>query len=187
MLISLQNGDEEAFRNLVADYEEIVFNTCLGFLKNTQDADDIAQEVFIEIFQSIHGFRGESSLGTWIYRISVTKSLEMLRKRKQKKRWAYFQALMGKEIDTGNIAGSDSYHPGVSLENKERAAILWSKIEKLPENQRIAFTLHKMEGLSYAEISEIMGVTLSSIESLMFRAKKNLRKSLKKYYETEKD
>ena len=77
-------------------------------------------------------------------------------------------------------------HPGVELENKEKAAILFKAIDSLPENQKKAFILHKTENLSYEEISEVLKTTISSVESLMFRAKQNLQKILGDYYEKNK-
>ena len=74
-------------------------------------------------------------------------------------------------------------HPGIELEKKERSAILFSAINQLPENQKIAFTMHKIEGVSYEETAQIMNISLSSVESLMFRAKKNLKQLLGNYYE----
>ena len=76
----------------------------------------------------------------------------------------------------------DFQHPGVKLDKKEDAAILMGAIKKLPENQRIAFTLHKVEGLSYQEVSDVMQASISSVESLMHRAKTNLRKMLEDHY-----
>ena len=79
----------------------------------------------------------------------------------------------------------DFNHPGVSLDNKENAKVLFSAIAALPENQRIAFTLNKVEGLSYQEVSDVMKTTVSSVESLMHRAKNNLRKTLEAYYKNQ--
>ncbi len=76
----------------------------------------------------------------------------------------------------------DFHHPGITLDNKERASVLFKAIEKLPENQKIAFNLHKIEGLSYQEVSEVMKLSLSSVESLLHRAKNNLKKNLEDYY-----
>jgi RNA polymerase sigma-70 factor (ECF subfamily) len=76
----------------------------------------------------------------------------------------------------------DFHHPGVKLDNKERSAVLFKAIAKLPENQKAAFTLHKLEGLSYREISEVLNTTVSAVESLMSRANANLRKNLEEYY-----
>lgn len=183
LLISeLQKGTSAAFGKLIDEYQKRVFNTCLGYVYNSEDAEDLSQEVFLEIFRSIHNFKGESKLSTWIYRISVTKSLEMLRKRKRKKRAGKVLSLFGLQ-EIGYEPKASSYdHPGVQLENKERAAILFRAIESLPENQRIAFTMHNMDGKSYLEIADLMGLSLGSVESLIFRARKNLKKKLEHYY-----
>ena len=81
------------------------------------------------------------------------------------------------------IEKPDFNHPGIALDNKERAAVLFKAIDRLPENQKIAFTLHKVEGLSYQEISDVMKTSVSSVESLMHRAKNNLKKLLRDHYE----
>ncbi len=177
----LKKGDEEAFRDLVEQYQDRIYNTCLGFVKNTQDADDIAQEVFIEVYTSINSFKGKSKLSTWIYRIAVNKSLEHIRKTKRKKRYGIFNRFFTPE--TGNdLQIPDFDHPGIAVENSEKARILFWAIDKLPENQKIAFTLHKLEDLSYEQISEVMNRSLSSVESLLHRAKNNLKKYLHDYY-----
>ena len=176
----LKEKDQSAFRELLHEYGTIVYNTSLGILQNTVDAEDISQEVFIEVFQSVHQFKGDSKFSTWIYRITVTKSLELLRKKNRKKRFAFVQSLVGME---NNLPATDFFHPGIGLENKERAVILFKAIEKLPEKQKTAFVLHKVEHLSYTEIAEVMKLSLSSIESLIFRAKQNLQKYLSSYYE----
>ena len=178
----LKAKTERAFSDLVDSYQERVLNTCLGFVPNLQDAEDITQEVFLEIFRSIANFREEAQLSTWIYRIAVTKSLEFINYRKRKKRSAFFQSLIGLE-DRQAIAVSDQFnHPGIQLEDKERAKVLYDQIARLPENQRTAFTLHKVEGISHKEIAEVMNTSVSSIESLLHRAKKNLQKYLATYY-----
>jgi RNA polymerase sigma-70 factor (ECF subfamily) len=179
----LKDGEEEAFRYLVDQYQDKVYNTCISFVKNPDDADDLTQEVFLEVYNSIHKFRLESKLSTWIYRISVNKSLEYLRKMKRKKRFGFLFAIDFERNQRDNVE-LEFNHPGILAENKEKAAILYRAIEKLPENQRIAFTLHKLEDLSYVQISEIMNKSLSSVESIMHRAKLNLRKELFNYYKS---
>jgi RNA polymerase sigma-70 factor (ECF subfamily) len=182
-LEQLKSGDSIAFKSLVKQFQNKVYSTTLSILQNTEDAEDLTQEVFVEVFQSIHKFKGDSKLSTWIYRIAVTKSLEFLRKKKAKKRFAIVRNLLGEEEPEPIVQLSDFYHPGIVLENKERAIILFAAIGNLPENQKTAFVLHKLEDLSYEEIAKVMQVTLGSVESLMFRAKKNLRKLLEDYYE----
>ncbi|MDB5284435.1 MAG: polymerase sigma factor [Bacteroidota bacterium] len=178
----LQQGNEEAFRTLVESHRDRVFNSCIGILQNTEDAEDITQEVFVEVYHSIKNFKAESKLSTWIYRIAVTKSLDHLRSKKRKKRFGFMKSLFGQNDNQLRIDPPDFFHPGVQLENKELAAYLFKAIEQLPENQKVAFTLHKIEGLSYLEISEVMKTTASSVESLMFRAKQNLQKILADFY-----
>lgn len=181
LISKLGAGGEDAFRELVNTFKDRVFNTSLGLLRNTEDAEDITQEVFIEVFNSISKFRGDSSLSTWVYRITVTKSLDFIRRKNRKKRFAFVTSLFSDKDKIINEP-ADFYHPGVEAENKELSSELFKAIEKLPQNQKIAFNLSKLENLSYKEISEIMGVTVSSVESLLFRARSNLKSLLSDYY-----
>lgn len=177
------HGSETAFKNLVEAFQVQVYNVSLGFLRNNEEAEDLSQEVFIHIYQKLRTFKGNSRLSTWIYRITVNKCLEHIRESKRQKRRAKLLSLFGANSGAEHIAVHYD-HPGIILENKERAALLHSKIDELPENQRIAFTLHKFEGLSYAEIANVMNLSLASVESLMHRAKQNLKEKLRAYYET---
>jgi len=180
----LKQGDESAFRTLVEQYQDLVYNTALGIVQNQSDAEDVAQEVFIQVFRSIGSFKSEAKLSTWIYRITTTRSLDLLRAKKSKKRFGLLKRLWETEEESPVENISDFNHPGVSLERKEEAAQLMAAITQLPENQKVAFILHKLEGLSYLEIAEIMGNTLPAVESLMHRARLNLRKILEKKIST---
>ena len=179
---ALQHGDTQAYRLLVETYQDQVINTCYGFVQKREDAEDLAQEVFLEVFRSVSKFQANAKLSTWLYRIAVNKSLEYIRFHKRKKRFSWKQSLSDMTEAEEPVSLSD--HPGMSLEQRERRQILFSKINSLPDNQRIAFTLNKVEGLSYKEIAEVMKVSLSSVESLMHRAKKNLKKKLEKMYKS---
>lgn len=179
----LKKGEQTAFGELLDLYADKVYNTALSLMQNREDAQDVAQDVFTEVFQSIHKFRGQSRLSTWLYRIAVTKSLEEIRTRERGKRKGIMISLFGKE-DLIPAAGNEPfYHPGVSLENKELSAALFTAIRRLAVNQRTAFTLNKVENLNYSELAEVMNVSVSSVESLLFRAKQNLRQILGEYYE----
>lgn len=181
MITDLQKGSQSAFRYLVENFQSKVFNTVLSIVQNNEEAEDVSQEVFIEVFESVGKFKGEAKLSTWIYRIATTKSLEAHRKKKANKRFAFLTSLFG-ENDEVIHHPADFEHPGIVLENKERAKVLFIHINQLPDNQKVAFTLCNIEGLSYQEISEVMQLSLSSVESLLFRAKTNLRKTLKDHY-----
>lgn len=179
LILGLRNGDEAAFKYLVDTYQDRVLNTAIGIVQNAEDAEDVAQEVFIQVYRSIHNFKGESKLSTWLYRIATTRALDLLRSRKSKKRFGFMQRLFGDDNEPIHELPNFN-HPGVALEKKENAAKLFKAIAQLPENQKAAFTLHKLEDLSYQEISEVMRTSIPAVESLMHRAKQNLRKILEK-------
>lgn len=177
----LKGGDQTAFKEVVESSQGLVYNTALGIVQNPEDAEDVAQEVFVQLYESIKTFKGESKLTTWLYRITVSKAMDHLRRKKRKKRFAFVQSLFGANEELVHDP-PDFVHPGVSLDNKEKAKELFKAIDLLPEKQKIAFTLNRIEGLSYQEISDIMKLTVASVESLLHRARKNLRKNLETYY-----
>lgn len=184
LISKLQDGDREAFSILVARYSSKIYNVCLSILQNQGDAEDMVQEVFTEVYRSVKTFKEQSSLGTWIYRIANNKCLDELRKRNRKKRFAWLDSLSNPDNAHKSDRISDFEHPGIQMERKEMARYLFKAIDQLPERQRIAYTLHKVEGLSYAEITEILDTTLASVEALMHRARLNLQKTLSHYYDT---
>ncbi|WP_282162995.1 RNA polymerase sigma factor [Ulvibacterium marinum] len=185
-LSELKAQRQSAYARLLDLYQKKVFNTCLSFVPNVEDAEDIAQEVFVEVYNSIGKFKGNSTLSTWIYRISVNKSLEFIRRKNTQKRFGFMQSLTGNTVPLDkSLYFTEFDHPGVQLEEKEKKEILFRAIDRLPEAQRIVFTLHNIDGLSYKEVSAISQKSISSVESLLFRAKRNLRKILTTYYKKE--
>ncbi|MFT4780375.1 MAG: RNA polymerase sigma factor (sigma-70 family) [Psychroserpens sp.] len=185
-ITQLKNQTRASYNKLIDDFQQKVFATCISFVPNREDAEDIAQEVFVEVFNSISNFKGQSRLSTWIYKITTNKCLEFIRKRNTKKRFAFLQSLWGYnfEIDKTNFF-TEMSHPGIILENKETSETLFYAINQLPEAQKTVFTLHKVDGKSYQEISEIIEKSVSSVESLMFRAKKNLQRLLENFYKND--
>ena len=182
LIEKLIQGDEKAFKSLFDLYKTKVYNTAAGFLTSESEAEDITQEVFIQVFRSIKHFKEKSQLSTWIYRITITKSLDQLRKKNTKKRFAFFTDIFEKNDKEKKEIFVNYEHPGVETDKKELSERLFKEIEKLPENQRIAFVLNKVEQLGYREISEIMDTSVPAVESLISRAKANLKKRLEKYY-----
>jgi RNA polymerase sigma-70 factor (ECF subfamily) len=177
----LKRGDEEAFRFVVESWKDMVYNTSLGLVQNEMDAEDVTQEVFVKAFESIHGFKGEAKVSTWLYRITVTKSLDFLRSKKRKKRFGYIYSLFGAN-DELVINPADFIHPGVVAERRQVSSALFKALEQLPEQQKVAFVLTRLEGLGHKEVSEIMGNTVPAVESLLQRAKLNLREKLTGFY-----
>ena len=178
---AVTGGNIKAFEQLVNTYKKSVFNTVLGFLRDVENAEEVTQDVFLKIYETIGGFKGEAKLSTWIYRISVNQSLDYLRKAKRKKRFATLLSLFNSENEV--IYQPVNFdHPGVLMENKEKAALLFKAIDELPDKQKTAFLLQKVEHCSQQKIAEIMKLNEGAVESLLTRAKLNLRKSLTKYY-----
>lgn len=172
LLIQLKQGDSKAFVKLVSSYKDRVLNTCYRFLLNKQDAEDTAQEVFLEVYQSIHSFRGQARLSTWIYRIAVTKCLDEIKKRKRKKRISS----IGRVFHLDEVAAwlSGGRKADAPLQEKESMKEIADALNQLPDNQRVAFTLSKIEGYTNSEIAEILQTTHVAVESLIHRAKKKL-------------
>jgi RNA polymerase sigma-70 factor (ECF subfamily) len=182
LLEDVKSNQPGAFKLLVEMYQEKILNTCFRFLNNREDAEDVAQEVFVEVYQSISQFRGNSKISTWLFRIAVTKSLDALRKKSRKKRLAQIQSILGRKEENEELLIHDGNDPGKEFENRERAAILMQAINSLSKNQQIAITLNKQEGFSQKEVAEIMGISVSATDALVQRAKKNLQKKLYDYY-----
>jgi RNA polymerase sigma-70 factor (ECF subfamily) len=181
LIDKILEGDQLAFKELVEKYQTMVINTCIGFLHDKQDAEDISQEVFIEVFASLRKFRQEAKLSTWMYRIAVNKSLNFLRSKKRRQWIQNLEDVLGMNRQDQKQP-IEMRNPAIDFERQEEAILLHNAINSLSENQRIAFTLNKYEDLPYSEISEIMRVSLSSVESLIHRAKLNLQKKLMHHY-----
>jgi len=180
----LKAGNEEAFRELVDKYKDAILNICYGYLRNRADAEDLAQDVFVEVYHSIESFRENSSLYTWIYRIAVTKCLDELRYRKRLKRRAWYKSRQWDEKTEPEIDELDGQYPNPQddLEQQQRIEYIQRALEKLPETQREAFTLINFDGLTYKETAKAMSKTNSAVESLVHRAKQNLKKYLYDFY-----
>ncbi|MEM6522182.1 MAG: RNA polymerase sigma factor [Bacteroidota bacterium] len=181
LISGLKNRDEESFKILVEVHKDRIYNLCFGYVRNANEAEDLAQEVFIAIYNSIEKFNSSSSLETWVYRIAINEALQFIRKQKAQKRFGFLYSLFGQEDKLGGYY-KEEVHPGVALENKERSKVLFGAIDRLSENQQTAFLLSKVEGKSYEEVAEIMKNSVSAVESLLHRAKSNLKKNLANYY-----
>ncbi len=183
LISELRSGDQNAFKKLVEIYRQKVFNTAINLLQDHELAEDVSQEVFVTIFRSVATFNAKSSLSTWIYRITVNKCLDQLRAR-QRQKFGLFSQFFDNTFVIENKPGFD--HPGIILENRETARYLFKAIESLPHNQKTVFVLSHIEELPQKEIAEIMDMSVKAIESLVQRAKANLRKKLSDIYDRRK-
>ncbi|MEI6143110.1 MAG: RNA polymerase sigma factor [Mariniphaga sp.] len=179
IIMQIVQGDRNMFRKLVEKYQPMVFRTSMGFLHNKDDADDLTQEIFIQVYQTLPGFKGDASFSTWIYKIAINASLNKIRKTSKPN---LFQRL---EIAFGSEKSKEYSFPIPDHENPENILILnehreWVQqaLNSLPENQRIAIVLSKYDDLSQKEIAGIMNTTEGAVEALIQRAKANLREKL---------
>lgn len=169
LLDQLKSGDEESFKLFFIGNKEMVFNTALHLLQNEEDAMDVMQDVFLDVFQSIHRFDERSTLSTWIYRICINKSLNQLRRRKLRN----FRFAFNNPMQFGQN-GIQWVHPGVILEQKEKARKLYASIAKLRSKEQVSFTLFHIQGLTQKEIAEVTEQSVSAVETQIFRAKQKL-------------
>jgi RNA polymerase sigma factor (sigma-70 family) len=169
------------FQDIYNQYKVLVYNVALNYLQNIEDAEEITQDVFVQLYHSVDKFKEKSTLKTWIYRITINKCLDFIKHKNSQKRFFIFGKKSNNDYEIQNISTFE--HPGILLENKENAAILFQVINELTENQKTAFVLSKIDGLSNPEIATIMQVSISSVESLVFRAKSVLKEKLSKKFE----
>lgn len=172
-------GERNMFRKLVERYQPLVFRTCMGFLHNKDDADDLAQEIFIQVYQTLSGFKGDASFSTWIYRIAVNASLNKIRKSSKSLFIQRLETVFGVEKNHEvSFQIPDNENPENILIHNEHREWVQKALNSLPENQRTAIVLSKYDDLSQREIAEIMNTTEGAVEALIQRAKANLREKL---------
>ncbi|WP_229201310.1 RNA polymerase sigma factor [Arcticibacterium luteifluviistationis] len=173
ILEKVAEGDGEAFKQLYDIYSAKVYNLALMYTQNVENAEEISQDVFLKIYQNASKFKGGSAVGTWVYRITVNTSLNSIKKGKK---W------ITSELSENEFLQADFEHPGVLLENKENAKALFKAIEELPESQKMAFILAQIEEMPQKEVALAMDLSVKAVESLLQRAKGNLKKSLENLY-----
>lgn len=175
LIHSILGGNQQDFKLLIKKYEVNVFRTAIGFLHNKEDAQDIAQDVFIKVFQSLSSFNSKAAFSTWLYRITVNTSLNFLRKKKRRDFWLGLTELI-------QVPSKDKLAPTVIREKSEKA-IIQQAIDNLPEKQRRAFVLAKYEELPQRQVAEIMEISEGAVEQLLLRARNNLKNKLEKQLE----
>ena len=168
--------NQSHFEKLYHEFKTLVFNVALNYLQNVEDAEEITQDVFIKIYNSLESFNHKSSHKTWIYRITINHSLDYIKQKNSQKRFFIFGKKSQNEQEYLNTTTFE--HPGILMEKQEDAKILFEVINTLTENQKTAFLLSKLDGLSNSEVAEIMQLSISSVESLIFRAKVALQDKL---------
>ncbi len=178
LLRAVKAGDATAYRGLVEKYQGRLYGMAYGMVRNKEDARDITQDAFVKAYSSLDSFRTESSFYTWLYRIAMNLSIDFLRKRKRQGTTSFDEGIAAKDDDGNMLAAHHSEDPRKALERKRLHKKIMDAVEDLPEDQRQAILLRELEGLSYKEIADIMGIAEGTVMSRLFYARKKLQKVL---------
>lgn len=183
----IKKDDKKAFKELIDKYKQNVFSIAIGFLHDSDKADDIVQEVFIKFWEKRKEFELNAKFSTWLYRVTSNLCINTVRRNKFSTVFSNIKTSNneGKQVDFEQQIEDANWQNNDEKEKKEHIKIaLKNAINSLPKRQKMAFVLNKYQNFSYQEISDIMELSLSSIESLLFRAKKNLQKKLLNTYKS---
>ena len=169
--------DYTSFESIYDDHVDMVYNLCLNYLQNKEEAEEACQDVFLKVSEKWTDFSGKSSAKTYIYRISINQCLDVIKAKKRQKRFGFHIPLIFSKKDDGikEFELPDFDHPGVQLEDKEAVSLLFTKINRLPDTQKTALILKAIDGESVHQISEIMKTSTKAVESLLSRARANLK------------
>ncbi|MFZ5953037.1 MAG: RNA polymerase sigma factor [Candidatus Rifleibacteriota bacterium] len=181
LMLQFQKGDEACFRTLVDRHKKRVFHLTYRFLNGSPDAEDVAQEVFVKIFFSKDSYKPLAKFTTWLFTITRNTCFQNLKKKGK------LISLNEKADETNSemqsmISDRNSENPSETCLDEEKRRIVADAIAKLPETQRMVILLRRFEQLSYDEIAEVLGVTVQSVKSLLFRGRCSLKDLLKEYF-----
>ncbi len=181
----VQAGDSKAFRELFDKYHRRAFAVAMGVVKNEDDALDAVQEAFVKVHKNIHKFQGSSSFYTWLYRIVMNVSIDHVRRTSRRKNLDFDERALHEESE---VAGDGALVPHVTNANPGKAALrrelggaIQAALQELPEHHRAAIVLREIEGMSYEEMAEALGVPKGTVMSRLFHARKKMQAALAPY------
>lgn len=179
ILYALRVGNyDSAVTAFVREYQNFVFNTAFRYMKSTEDAEDVSQEVFIKAIDSLKNFRGDSSMKTWLYRITKNYCLNYIRKQKVRQIFSFFSEIAE---DKNESYRDRNELPDGLMQNEELEIKFLNAIKKLPEKQRETFALRYFDDLPYNEISVMMGTSVGGLKANYYQAIKKLAVELKEF------
>ncbi len=170
-----KRGDTWAFKQIYETYHKKVYHIAYGFTRNREEALDIVQEVFIKLFNSLKNFRGESNLYTYVYRMAINTSIDHTRKTQR-----FRTSSLDLELPF-QLADLSEKRPDNILFGKEVEKKIGEALSELPEDQKTTIILREIEGLSYEEISKLMGCSIGTVMSRLHYGRKRMKEALKEY------
>jgi RNA polymerase sigma-70 factor (ECF subfamily) len=178
LMARIAKGDNDAFEILVNRHQTSVLNLIYRFIGDRTQAKDLAQEVFIRVWQSAKTYKPKAKFTTWIYRITANLCFNELKSARRKKWLQFRRSEADQEVQAEEDFPNSSPSPEDLLLAKEHSRQISEALQSLPDNQRMALVLKRYDDLSYEEIGRIMGCSVSAVESLLVRAKRNIQEKL---------
>jgi len=179
-VLRLKANEDAAYDELVRTYNASIFHVAYRMLGDTAEASDVVQEIFIKVFRNIGGFKGEAALKTWIFRIALSEILNRLRWWKSRHRSSTV-SLDDQPNGHEHYVPDSGPSPEEMLESKEREVAIQEALAKLSSEHRSIIVLRDIEGFSYTEIADVLGISLGTVKSRLARGREDLKKSLIRY------
>ena len=181
LIDELREGDMAALAILVEKYKRLVYRVAIQITKNHEDANDVMQDTFLKVYESIHSFRKDAAFETWLYRIVVNHATNLV-KRRERRRESPLSGTSEMEIHPDLRRAADlASNPHLNLERKERQRWVTQAINSLPLKQRTVVILHEFEGLTHPEIASILNCSEGTIRSRLHYARHKLKDLLRPY------
>jgi RNA polymerase sigma-70 factor (ECF subfamily) len=184
ILERIKKGETKYFEEIITKYKRVVFGHAFNFLRNKEEAEDASQEIFVNIFNNLGKFRGDSKLSTWIYRITINTCKNKLKQFHRLKanfsEEMYEEGAEEKESMVNMIKEKEEKEPDRAFISGEVRKIVYMRIDELSTEQKQVILMRDVDGLSYDEIAEVLKLSVSAVKSKLFRARENLREKLEK-------
>ena len=182
LMARITEGDEYAFELLVGRHVSSILNLIYRFIGDRTKSQDLAQEVFIRVWQAAGSYQPKAKFTTWIYRITANLCINELKSSRRRKLFQFLQFGEDQENTIEEVLVDASPSPEDLLLSREQSRRISDALQSLPDNQRLALILKRYDDLSYQEIAKILNCSVSAVESLIVRAKRALQKNLMKFY-----
>ncbi len=187
LVARVRTGDQRAYKTLVERYQRKVFSVAYGMLKDREEARDVAQEAFVKVYRYLDHFKGDASFYTWLYRITVNISIDVLRKRNALKgeqvEFDEQQQMDVSEANLGALGTRLGTNPQKSMLRKELAEKIEAALAEVPEKHRAILLLRELEGMSYEDLARTLEIPKGTVMSRLFHARLKVQKVLNEYLE----
>jgi RNA polymerase sigma-70 factor (ECF subfamily) len=183
LMLRVQDGDEGAFQELFRKFAPRVLQYARRFVGSEAQAEELTQDVFVQVFRFRHRYKPQSRLSTWMFTIATNRCLNELRRPEQKRRVDIWDTRhdADEQREGPQLADPDAITPEAGAASRELARHLETAVDELPAKQRAALLLSRVDGLAYRDVAEALGCSEGAVKALLFRATQSLKKTLREY------